>query len=334
MVRNVHERLVPADPEGVGGLLSRLAGDDDPVWPLQWPRLRLDRPLAVGARGGHGPVRYTVAAVDPGRSVVFRFDPSVGLEGTHRLDVLPREAGTLLRHTLAGRTVGAGRLAWPLVFRWLHDALVEDLLDRVEATVGPPPRTPARWSPWVRLLRAAAGDRRARPRPAAVPPELVAAAGLSAPDFADAFAVPIPAGASSDARAWHAALDGSVVPGWVRALMGVRGGLARALRLHTARPAAGAGLFPVVAASADTVVAGADDRHLDFRLVVHVRAAARGRELLLVTVVQRHNTVGRAYFALVRPFHVRVVPALMRRLTRRAVPGAPSPAGRPVPALG
>ena len=48
-----------------------------------------------------------------------------------------------------------------------------------------------------------------------------------------------------------------------------------------------------------------------------VRPTADGaRELVLVTVVQRHNAVGRAYFAVVGPFHRRIVPALLRRALR------------------
>jgi hypothetical protein len=36
-------------------------------------------------------------------------------------------------------------------------------------------------------------------------------------------------------------------------------------------------------------------------------------QLMLATVVQRHNAVGRAYFALIKPFHRRIVRALVRR---------------------
>jgi hypothetical protein len=47
------------------------------------------------------------------------------------------------------------RIAWPLIFRSLHDALIEDALDQAEiATTGRPARrhrSPLR----VRLLRAA-----------------------------------------------------------------------------------------------------------------------------------------------------------------------------------
>jgi hypothetical protein len=57
-----------------------------------------------------------------------------------------------LRHVLEMRITGPARLTWPLVFRPLHDALIEDSLDRAAASVGmPPTRRP--WPPEVRLLR-------------------------------------------------------------------------------------------------------------------------------------------------------------------------------------
>ncbi len=153
-----------------------------------------------------------------------------------------------------------------------------------------------------------------RPRAVVVPRPLVAAGRLTGSDFADAFAVPLPPGSSADARDWYAAFGPAAVPSWVRALMGIRTAVVRPLGLRTER----SGLFPLLSASADTVVAGVDDRHLDFRLVLHVRPAGEGRELVAVTVVRRHNALGRAYFAVVRPFHSRVVPAMLRRLVERS----------------
>ncbi len=65
-VYNVHERLLFAQAGEVGALLDTLAGGADALWPRStWPPVEFDRPLAVGAVGGHGPVRYTVAAYVP-----------------------------------------------------------------------------------------------------------------------------------------------------------------------------------------------------------------------------------------------------------------------------
>jgi hypothetical protein len=142
-ITNVHERAIP----NAGALIDTLASADDRVWPrADWPPLELDRPLSVGARGGHGPVRYHVVAYEPGKSLVFEFekgDLSDGFIGTHRFDV----AGDIVTHTLdMDATI-------PAAFRWytfvapLHDALVEDALDRAEGIKR------HRWSRWVRVLR-------------------------------------------------------------------------------------------------------------------------------------------------------------------------------------
>ena len=157
-IYNVHERLLP---EGAGILIDGLGSDDDRLWPQHWPPMRLDRPLAVGAAGGHGPIRYTVDAYVPGRWARFRVTAPRGFDGFHEFTVHDRPGGVLLRHTIAMRAHGTGRVAWPLVIRWLHDAVLEDLLDRAELVTTGAVAHPARWSAYVRILRAL-GRRRAQ----------------------------------------------------------------------------------------------------------------------------------------------------------------------------
>ncbi|MER7754107.1 SRPBCC family protein [Kitasatospora sp. NPDC097643] len=155
-VLNIHERVIPATPEEVGALVDGLAGPDDRLWPAaRWPRMRLDAPLGPGAAGGHGPIRYTVVGHAPGQWVRFAFTAPRGFDGFHEFTVRAAPGGgTLLRHTLAMSARGPARLSWPLAFRWLHDALLEDGLDQAQRAFGGTPATPARWSRYVRLLRA------------------------------------------------------------------------------------------------------------------------------------------------------------------------------------
>ena len=157
MVRNVHERVVAAPVGRVWELVEGLGGADDHLWPAPaWSPMRLDRPLAVGARGGHALIRYAVTSYEPTRRVKFTLDPTIGARGTHTFTVSPLGPDrTLLRHELAARLTGRMRLAWPLAVRWLHDALLEDLLDRAQDAGGVPPARRARHSAWVRLLRRA-----------------------------------------------------------------------------------------------------------------------------------------------------------------------------------
>ena len=62
-----------------------------------------------------------------------------------------------------------------------------------------------------------------------------------------------------------------------------------------------------------TAVVGLDDTHLDFRIVVSVEPG----QVRCVTVVRRHNALGRVYFAVVGPFHRRLVPSLLTRAAQR-----------------
>lgn len=154
MVVNIHERYLAAPTAAVGHLLDGLGSPEDRLWPRRrWPAMALDRPLGVGAHGGHGPVRYHVEACSPGSAVRFRFRRPAGFHGYHEYVVTPQSSGTLLRHRLVMRTSGVARLSWPLVFRPLHDALIEDSLDQAAVSLGLPVSQPRRWSRRVRVLR-------------------------------------------------------------------------------------------------------------------------------------------------------------------------------------
>lgn len=158
-MRNVQQRDVAVTSAEAGRVIDEIATPSRTVWPHRtWPPLVLDDGLRVGSSGGHGPIRYDVAAHQPGASVVFRFDPAGGLDGTHRLAVeaLP-DGGSRIVHTIVARPVGIGRVLWPVATRWLHEALLQDLLDGAERELTGGVRSPARWSPWVRVLRRAFG---------------------------------------------------------------------------------------------------------------------------------------------------------------------------------
>ncbi|MEC3918822.1 SRPBCC family protein [Nocardia sp. CDC160] len=155
MVSNMHSRVIAADAEAVGRLLDTLATEDDRLWPIQqWPAMRFDRPLGVGAVGGHGPIRYTCVKYVPGHEVKFRFHRPTGFDGTHGFIVEALDARhTRLTHELIMRTRGKDRLTWPLVWRWLHDAALEDSLDRAETALVPDTTPRSQHSRYVRFLR-------------------------------------------------------------------------------------------------------------------------------------------------------------------------------------
>lgn len=153
-VVNVHQRRLTVSPPEAGALIDSLAGPNDQLWPgTGWPAMEFDRSLGLGATGGHGPIRYVISQYVPGRWIRFTFTGPRGFHGFHEYSVAVQNSQTVLWHTLAMHLRGPSRLTWPLVFRPLHNALIEDSLDRAErATTGGVAR-PAHWSRYVRLLR-------------------------------------------------------------------------------------------------------------------------------------------------------------------------------------
>lgn len=150
----IHERDLPSPPEEVGALIDTLGSRRDRLWPRDaWPSMHLDSGLQIGSAGGHGPIRYTVVAYEPSRRVRFRFSAPRGFDGAHEFAVVPKGEASTLRHLIDMRLSGMARVSWPLVYSPLHDALIEDALDRAESALGVGAGQRRRWSPRVRALR-------------------------------------------------------------------------------------------------------------------------------------------------------------------------------------
>ncbi|VEG27391.1 SRPBCC family protein [Actinomyces howellii] len=168
MIDNVHERVIAAPAQALGPLLDGLGRQDDRLWPSdRWDPMVLDRPVAVGADGGHGPIRYVVTEYEPGRRVRFSFHKETGIEGFHELSITsldPRRCR--LRHVLRGRATGSMRLLFGILVEPLHDAVVEDLLDNAEreatGTVSRPGRRALRARLWSLLVEGRQGRRSRR----------------------------------------------------------------------------------------------------------------------------------------------------------------------------
>jgi hypothetical protein len=307
VVRNVHERVLSAPVDRVGPLLDRLGGPTDVLWPSPaWEPMELDGPVAVGAAGGHGSIRYRVTGHEPGRRVEFAFAPGQGFDGTHTFSAEPVGPDrTLLRHEAEAHPTGVMRLLWPLAVRWAHDCVIEELFDNAERAVGHEPAQPARRSVWVRLVRAVDAPRSRPTAPSSTP--LITGA-LARVDWTDAYAVQALPGTPVDPQAWADAVFRDP-PGWVRAALELRELVVGLVGIDRA----GAGAFDTHARTDDEVLLGTDSNHLDFRASVR-RERAR---VVLTTVVQLHNRRGRAYSALVRRVHPVVVRAMLDRAARR-----------------
>ena len=62
------------------------------------------------------------------------------------------------------------------------------------------------------------------------------------------------------------------------------------------------------------MVAGFNDRHLDFRVVVDVASAGARQNVTATTLVRTHNRLGRTYLAIILPFHRLILRAMMRQV--------------------
>ncbi len=158
-------------------------------------------------------------------------------------------------------------------------------------------------------------------------------ATLPGADFWDAYAAPDPAPAASALQAW---LDlAARTPRWTRRLMALRNRLVRLVglrdlgQLDGGLPAGHAtaaryrvgdrvGIFTIRHLDAHEVMMGQDDKHLDVQVSLCKREQDGRPVVVLGTVVHVHNTLGHAYMAVVKPFHRRIVRAMLARLPRTA----------------
>ena len=115
--------------------------------------MRFKEGLKEGNKGGHGPIRYTVHKYVPEECIHFKFYRPKGFNGIHGLELTSlSENKTEIRHVVDMRTSGLDILKWLFVIRWLHDAVVEDALDKIETHFSGQPKS-NNWSFWVRFWR-------------------------------------------------------------------------------------------------------------------------------------------------------------------------------------
>jgi hypothetical protein len=147
-----------------------------------------------------------------------------------------------------------------------------------------------------------------------ITPDVDAGTVLSGAQFIDAFRVEVGTTQLSAREACtRMVLHG---PRWIDVLTRLRNILVKPFGLKTSGEGAYApggliGLFPVLSETPERLVAGFDDFHLDFRLVVDVAGDAASRQVTSTTLVRTNNLLGRSYLTLIMPFHKLVVRSMM-----------------------
>jgi uncharacterized protein DUF2867 len=146
---------------------------------------------------------------------------------------------------------------------------------------------------------------------------------LAGAQFADAFSLEVDGRALDARKAAEKIFARS--PAWIDALLRLRNMIVTPLGLKTSAasettPRGTIGMFPVLSETPNRLVAGLDDKHLDFRVVVDVAASGQGQDVTATTLVKTHNLLGRIYLAIILPFHRLIVPAMMRQIASQGLP--------------
>ena len=146
-VRNVHTRQLVSNPKN-GQLIDQLSSSNDILWAHErWMPMEFPKGLHIGSSGGHGSIRYDIEEYVKGQSITFRFTAPKGFAGWHKLTL---DTNNIMTHEINCQAVGKAMLLWWLI-RPIHDAVVEDSLDKAEAFAASRAVKPPTWSLWVRL---------------------------------------------------------------------------------------------------------------------------------------------------------------------------------------
>jgi hypothetical protein len=153
----------------------------------------------------------------------------------------------------------------------------------------------------------------------AIEPGLETAALLTGAQFIDAYSIVVDDLALDARHAAEKMLGRS--PRWILTLMALRDLFVAPFGLKTAQTARRSstnriGMFPVLSETPRRIVAGLNDRHLDFRVVVDVADSGGGRHVTATTLVLTHNLLGRVYLAIILPFHRQIVRSMLRQIAR------------------
>tara|TARA_R110000868_G_scaffold163800_1_gene396124 strand:- start:5285 stop:5716 length:432 start_codon:yes stop_codon:yes gene_type:complete len=134
--------------------LKTLSTENDLIGPKEnWPEMKFKDGIQVGAKGGHGPIRYTVEKYDPNEIIQFRFSKPIGFNGIHKFEIRElSDKQTELKHTIDMNTEGKATLKWLFVIRSLHNALLEDGFDKLENIFSNEKRH-SEWNIWVKMIR-------------------------------------------------------------------------------------------------------------------------------------------------------------------------------------
>jgi hypothetical protein len=142
-------------------------------------------------------------------------------------------------------------------------------------------------------------------------------------NLVDAYSVPLAANHGNVRQLANTVL-GRPSP-WAGRLMVIRDKIMKGFGVKTSKQIRGdrthadrIDFFPVLSSTEHEVVLGEDDKHLDFRLSLIIeRTEGAPDQLIATTVVRCHNTLGRVYLFVIRPFHTLIARSMVSRAASR-----------------
>ena len=117
----------------------------------------------------------------------------------------------------------------------------------------------------------------------------------------------------------------SSAPKWVEGLMRFRNWLVKFFGLKTEMKKAPdaefqvgdkVGIFTIFNILENEIIAGEDDRHLNFRVSI-LREITETTQISVATLVHYNNRFGRFYMSIVKPFHRLVVKSLIKKAIKK-----------------
>ena len=153
-VVNIHKRIIQQPKDSISKILNSLSTDNDQLWPKEkWPPMIFKKGLIEGAIGGHRPIKYSISKYKLGSLIKFNFLKPEGFAGIHKFEITEIEEDTTeLKHTIDMTVSGKGIFIWYFAIKWLHNALLEDCMDKAENNFLTEKKK-TKWNLWVLLLR-------------------------------------------------------------------------------------------------------------------------------------------------------------------------------------
>lgn len=141
-----------------------------------------------------------------------------------------------------------------------------------------------------------------------LPPKSALHARREPLDFLDCYAAP------SDMDVRQAAEIITDFPVWAQFLLQIRRFVTAPFGLDNDGPEAAdrVGIFPVESETPEELIAGFDDKHLNFRVSV----LRHDGQICLATWVAPHNIGGRLYLAAILPFHIAIARDAVARVSK------------------